>query len=98
MDLYALYQQPQLLTTGLIILAIWVLVWKGLALWHAARNNHKSWYVVLLIINTLGILPIIYLIWFRKKSAQKPTEIRVEGAEDIVEKPKKARRKSAKKS
>lgn len=49
-----------------ILLALWSLVWKGLALWHAARNGQFVWFVVILIVNTAGILEIIYLIWFRK--------------------------------
>jgi hypothetical protein len=47
-------------------LAIWSLVWKGFALWHAARNHQRVWYIALLILNTLGILEIIYLLFFRK--------------------------------
>jgi len=41
---------------------IWELVWKGFALWKAARNNHAVWFVCIFIFNTLGILPIIYLL------------------------------------
>ena len=51
----------------LIILAIWELIWKGIALWKAARNNHKAWYVAILILNTAGILPILYIYVFSKK-------------------------------
>ena len=43
-------------------LALWELVWKGLALWKAARKSEKAWFVVILVINTAGILPIIYLL------------------------------------
>lgn len=53
------------LTIGLII--AWSLLWKALALWHAARNNQLAWYIWLVIINTAGILEIIYLIFFRKR-------------------------------
>ena len=54
---------------GLVIglLAVWTLVWKGLALWKAAKLGHKRWFVALLIINTLGILDILYLYVFSKK-------------------------------
>ncbi|MEK6953079.1 MAG: DUF5652 family protein [Nanoarchaeota archaeon] len=51
----------------LILLVIWELIWKGMALWHSARNKQKEWFIALLILNTVGILPIIYLIWFKKK-------------------------------
>jgi hypothetical protein len=47
-------------------LIIWSVIWKGLALWPAARNNQRLWYFALLIINTLGLLEIIYLGFFRK--------------------------------
>jgi len=52
----------------LIILAVIWTILKGYALWHAARNGQKGWFVALLVINTLGILEIVYLIWFRKNS------------------------------
>ena len=45
---------------------VWTLILKGFALWHAARGSQKWWFFFLLIVNTLGILEIIYLIWFRK--------------------------------
>lgn len=45
----------------LVGLGIWELTWKGFALWKAARNNHKFWFVPLLIVNSVGLLPIIYL-------------------------------------
>jgi len=44
-------------------------VWKGWALWVAARQNSKPWFVVLLIINTLGILEILYIFIFSKPKA-----------------------------
>jgi hypothetical protein len=50
-----------------IALAVWTIAIKGYALWHAARNGHKVWFVVLLIVNTLGILELVYLVWFRSK-------------------------------
>ena len=45
---------------------IWSLTWKGLALWKAARKEHKIWFVVLLVVNTLGLLEILYLYVFSK--------------------------------
>lgn len=41
--------------------AIWSLIWKGIALWKAAQRGQKAWYVVMLIVNTLGLLEIIYI-------------------------------------
>jgi hypothetical protein len=44
-----------------IVIAVWTVVWKGYALWLAAKHNDKRWFVALVIINTLGILEIIYI-------------------------------------
>ena len=48
-------------------LALWDAMWKIIALWKSAKNKHWRWFVVILILNTVGILPIIYLIKYRKK-------------------------------
>ena len=53
-------------TAVLIILIIWSVIWKGIALWKCGRQNQLTWFVVLLILNTGGILPIIYLLFFQK--------------------------------
>lgn len=47
---------------------VWSLVWKGMALWRAARMESKNWFVALLVVNTVGILDILYLYVFSKKS------------------------------
>jgi len=52
------------------LLMIWSLIWKGIALWKAARNSHMGWYVVLLVVNLMGILEIIYIFFFSKKKEQ----------------------------
>ncbi len=70
--LYALYQRPVLLFVLLGVIVVWSLFWKGIALWHAAIYRQKSWFFFLLIINTLGIVEIVYLIWF--KGRRKPRE------------------------
>lgn len=52
-----------------VVVMLWTVVWKGLALWRAARNSHKRWFIALLIVNTLGILEIIYIFVIDKKTA-----------------------------
>ncbi len=49
-------------------LLIWSLIWKGLALWKAARRGEWVWFVVLLLVNTLGILEILYIFVFSQKA------------------------------
>ena len=56
----------------LIILAVWSLAWKGVALWKSAKKEHKVWFIVMLILNTAGILEILYIFVF-SKMGQKPT-------------------------
>jgi len=51
----------------LIIAGIWSIIWKGIALWKSARYGQKVWFVVLLIVNTVGLLEIIYLAFFQKR-------------------------------
>ena len=52
----------------IILLVAWSLVWKGMALWKSARHAHKVWFVALLVTNTVGVLDILYLYVFSKKS------------------------------
>ena len=44
-------------------LILWEIVWKGFALWKAAKCNQKAFFVALLIVNTFGLFPICYLIY-----------------------------------
>ena len=53
------------------IVTVWSLVWKGIALWKSARNNQAVWFVVLFIVNTLGVLEIVYIFFFSKNKQQK---------------------------
>ena len=57
---------------GFLLLAVvvWSVAWKGLALWKAARKGSKVWFAVFLIVNSLGILEILYLYVLSKKSKQ----------------------------
>ncbi len=45
---------------------VWSTAWKGLGLWNSAKNKQQYWFVAMLIINTLGILEIVYLFRFAK--------------------------------
>ena len=54
-----------------VIFVVWSLVWKGLGLWISARNNDKTWFIALLIINSAGILEIFYIFLFSKRDSKK---------------------------
>lgn len=53
------------------LLALWALPWKGVALWKAARNNAKWWFVALLLLNTAAVLEILYVFIFSEKQEKK---------------------------
>jgi len=59
----------------LFLIMLWTLPWKGVALWKAARNDHKKWFVALFLLNTLAILEIIYIFYFGKKNEKPKKEI-----------------------
>jgi len=57
-----------------IILGLWSAVWKAIALWKSARLDSKVWFVIMFILNTAGILEIIYIFAVaRPKEKGNPT-------------------------
>jgi len=50
----------------LTALLIWSIFWKSLALWRAVKGNQRNWFLAILILNTFGIIEIIYLLRFSK--------------------------------
>ncbi len=58
----------------LAVAILWTIILKGFALWFSARGGQKWWFIVLLLVNTVGILEIAYLIWFRPKSFELEIE------------------------
>lgn len=51
-----------------VLLAVWSLILKGIALWKSARKGDKWWFIVLLIVNTVGILELLYIFYFSDKN------------------------------
>lgn len=54
----------------IIVLIIWDAVWKLISMWKAAKRSQKGWFILLGILNTAGILPIIYLLVYKDKPEQ----------------------------
>lgn len=59
------------------LLFIVVFILKGMALWHSARRDEKWWFIIMLVVNTLGILELIYLFfvvgkWHKFKDSGTP--------------------------
>jgi len=55
----------------IIVLIIWTSIWKGIALWKSARKSSIVWFIVLLLVNTIGILEILYIFIFSKIGEKK---------------------------
>jgi len=55
---------------GVFSLLLWTLPWKGYALWRAAQNNHRVWFVVLFLVNTAALLEMIYIFFVDRKQRQ----------------------------
>jgi len=51
-----------------ILLLIWSFVWKGIALWKAGRNRQPIWFLAMFILNTVGVLEILYIGFFQKRN------------------------------
>lgn len=63
---------------GMLIaaLAIWSIPWKGYALWIAAKNGHKWWFIIILVANTIAILEIIYIFGYGRPAMKKAGMLR----------------------
>ena len=69
--LYAQSAAPVVIRGGilalLIVLIIREMIWKGIALWKSGTKRQLVRFIFIFIFNTVGILPIIYLLFFQKK-------------------------------
>ena len=73
-----------LTATNILLLSamtLWNLSWKGVSCWTAARKEQKWWFVALLLLNTLGVIDMIYLFFIARiqdKKKEVPAETVVE--------------------
>ena len=71
-EMFGGYGLSPFFMSGLGLTVLWDLAWKGLALWRAARRKEQWWFLALLVVNSLGILPIAYLlIWGKEEGDEK---------------------------
>lgn len=61
------FPYPDVAPWIIVLIVLWEFFWKGWALWKSAKNDQKYWFIALLILNTAGILPIVYLKFFQQK-------------------------------
>lgn len=55
----------------ILLIALWTLPWKGVALWKAARLYHRKWFIALLVINLLAIPEIFYIFAIARKAERE---------------------------
>lgn len=57
-----------------LLISLWSLPWKGVALWRAGKRGDKKWFIAILVLNTVAILEILYIFIFShdKKDAKLP--------------------------
>ncbi len=53
------------------VITIWSTLVKGIALWRSANLKQQNWFIVMLIVNTVGIVELVYLFRFSKKRLTK---------------------------
>jgi hypothetical protein len=59
----------------LTVLVLWTIPWKALALWKSARNSQKWWFIIFMLINTVGLLEIFYLLVLPKIRKNRRTGV-----------------------
>lgn len=69
-----------------ILVILWSLFWKAWSLWLAARRNQKIWFGVLLVVNTMGILEILYIFIFGKMKREAKKTFTAAEAKQIGDK------------
>lgn len=58
-----------------VLIALWSLPWKGFALWYAAKRGQMWWFILMLLVNSVGILEIVYLFFVVKIGQKKKTNL-----------------------
>lgn len=61
----------ELALLSLFLLTIWTTAWKGWALWQSAHKNELRWFVIMLVLNTAGILEIIYTLIVERETTKR---------------------------
>ena len=58
----------------IVLIAIWDTTWKLIGMWKAGRNNELAWFICIAVFNTIGILPIIYILLRKKNPKNQVTD------------------------
>ena len=53
---------PFNMLTFMLPFVLFDLILRGFALWKSAKKDQNIWFIALLVVNSMGILPLIYLV------------------------------------
>jgi len=76
---------------------VWSLIWKLLALWKSARKHQVAWFIILALVNTVGILEILYIYIFSEIKYTKGSRKKSLASSSKNRKRKKPAKKTARK-
>ncbi|MDD4804172.1 MAG: DUF5652 family protein [Candidatus Pacebacteria bacterium] len=71
MNIQALIIAEIIKNPWIIGILIWSLIWKMIALWKSARNNHLTIFILIMFLNTIGIFEISYILYLNYKNKRK---------------------------
>jgi len=78
METMQFYQEmPGWVVPVVLLILVWDTTWKLIGLWKSAINRHLVWFICIGIFNTMGILPIVYVLmdWRVKKRIEKMSDL-----------------------
>lgn len=55
-----------------VAVAAWDTAWKAVAVRRALRNGQRRWVLPLLVVNSAGILPVLFLLLWSKPKPEEP--------------------------
>ncbi|MFA6227499.1 MAG: DUF5652 family protein [Candidatus Paceibacterota bacterium] len=59
----------------IVLIIIWSIIWKLIALWKASKNDHLVIFIILAFLNTIGIAEIVYLAYLYIKEKKQTQNI-----------------------
>jgi methionyl-tRNA synthetase len=62
---------PSWVNILILVAILWTIPWKAVALWKSARNKQKIWFILFMVLNTLGILEIFYIVYWQKNKNRR---------------------------
>ena len=77
----------------LAVIMVWSLAWKLAGLWKSARKGSIIWFIIIGLVNTVGILEILYIFVFSEIKLNKKPEKKLKKKKLVVKKKSKKKKK-----